>query len=78
MPKYVMTSAESVQANSHTIISLLYKTTTCLTPTATTFFCPHNEKHLSKTATAKFYQAEKWLTMHKKQTSLQLYLFYLF
>ena len=34
------------------IQSLLYKTTTCLTRPATTFFCPPNEKNLSKTTTA--------------------------
>ena len=48
------------------IQSLLYKTTTCLTRPATTYFVPQMKKNLSKTATAKFYPAEKWVAMHKK------------
>ena len=48
------------------IQSLLYKTTTCLTRPATTFFVPQMKKTLPKTATAKLYPAEKWEAMHKK------------
>ena len=48
------------------IQSLLSKTTTCLTRTATTFFVPHVKKCLSKTAIAKNYPSEKWEVIHKK------------
>ena len=44
---------------------LLYKTTTCLTQSATTFFVPQMKKSLSKAATAKLYLVEKWKAMHK-------------
>ena len=39
--------------------SLLYKTTTCLTRPATTFFCLPNENMPSKTTTKKFYATKK-------------------
>ena len=58
------TNAESAQTNS--IQSLLYKMTTTQLQPATTFFCPQNEKDLSKTATAKFYPVEKWVAIYKK------------
>ena len=69
------------------IQSLLYKTTTCLTRPATTLFvsqmkktCRKQKKNLSKTTITKFYPAKKWekhkATMHKKMTSLLLYLLY--
>ena len=57
------------------IQSLLYKTTTCLTRSATTFLSPKWKK-LSKTVTEKLYPVEKWEAMHKKYTSLWLYVLY--
>ena len=45
---------------------LLYKTTTCLTQPATTFFVPQMRKNLSKTAYAKLYSEGKWEAMHRK------------
>ena len=69
--KLILSSPEPIP-----IQSLLYKTNTCLTQPATTFFCLPNEKNLSKTTTAKFYPAEKWEAMHKNWTSLQFYLLY--
>ena len=47
--------------------SLLYKTTTCLTRLATTFFWLANEQKLSKTATTKLYPAKEWKKDIKKQ-----------
>ena len=58
------------------IQSLLYKTTTCLTQSATNSFVPQKEKKLSKTTTEKLYPAKKWEAMHKKYMSLRLYLLY--
>ena len=55
---------------------LLYKTTLCLKRPGTTFFVPQMKKKLSKTATANLYSAKKWEAVHKKLTSLQLYLLY--
>ena len=49
------------------IQSLLYKTTTCLTRSATAFFCLPNEKKLPKTTTTKLYPAKKWETNLRQQ-----------
>ena len=46
--------------------SLLYKTTTCLMRSATTFFVPQMKKTLSKTTTVKLHPAKIWEVMHKK------------
>ena len=46
---------------------LLYKTITCLTWPATTFFVPQMKKNPSKTATEKLYPAETWEAMHKNK-----------
>ena len=43
-----------------TMQSLLYKTTTCLTQPATTFFVSQMKKNLSITATTKIYPVKKW------------------
>ena len=53
------------------IQTLLYKTTTCLTRPANTFFVPQmkkkqQQKKLPKTATARLYPVEKWKAMDKK------------
>ena len=50
------------------IQSLLYKTTTCLTRPAATYFVLQMKKNLPKTATAKLYLAEKWEAMHKNKS----------
>ena len=42
------------------IQSLLYKTTTCLTRPATTFFVSQIKKNLFKITTTKLYPAKKW------------------
>ena len=44
---------------------LLYKTTTCLTRAATTFFVPQMKKNLSKTTTAKLYPVTELEAMNK-------------
>ena len=58
------------------IQSLLFKTTTCLTRPATTFFVSQMEKNLSKTTTTKLYPASKWETnirQHCIKTSLIIF-----
>ena len=55
---------------------LLYKTTTCLMQSATTFFVPQRKKTLSKTTTVKLHPAKIWEVMHKNKLSLWLYLLY--
>ena len=58
------------------IQSLLYKTTTCLTRSATTCLSHKwKKKKLSKTATAKLYPAEKWEAMNKNK-SLSDYIYF--
>ena len=47
--------------------SLLYKTTTCLTRPATTFFVSQMKKNLSKTTTTKLHTAKKWKTNIRQQ-----------
>ena len=62
------------------IQSLLYKTTTCLTWPATTFFVSQVKINLSEITTTKFYPAKKWETSIKQQyikiKRLSLYLLY--
>ena len=45
---------------------LLYKTNSCLTQPATTFFVPQMKKNLSKVATADLYSAVKREAMDNK------------
>ena len=47
--------------------TLLYKTTTCLTRPATTFFDSQMKKTLSKTTTTKLYPAKECEKKHKEQ-----------
>ena len=47
--------------------SLLYKTTTCLTRPATTFFVSQMKKNLSKATATKLYPTKKWKTIKDKE-----------
>ena len=66
--------------NQFPIETLLYKTTTCLTPPMTTFLFHKWKKKLSKTTTTKLYPANKWETNIRQQCvknkRLVLYLLY--
>ena len=46
---------------------LLYKTTTCITRPATTFFVSQMKKNLSKTTTTRLYPVKKWETNIRQQ-----------
>ena len=53
---------------------LLYKMTTCLMQSATTFFVSQMKKYLSKTTTTKLYQAQKRETNLEQQCIKNLWL----
>ena len=58
------TNTEFAQANSPTIVTV--QDDHLSNATSDQFFCPPNEKNLSKTTTAKLYTVKKWKTVHKK------------